>query len=128
MRTLVRIMLQFGMLFAAMAAFVIAAGDPRMWLVLFYFIAIVVPGALVSALVLGPLERWLERRGRGALIYAAGPAATALLALPFMQLSDKSWSEIAGLAPGALAVGAAWGLLWVLTRPVARLIFGPETG
>ena len=128
MRILVRILLQFGLVFAALAAVVAWSGNPEMWLLLYYLIAILVPGILVSALVLAPLEVWLERRGRGALIYAAGPAATALLALPFMQLADKSWSEIAGLAPGALAVGAAWGLLWVLTRPVARLIFGPETG
>jgi len=128
MRVLVRIMLQFAIILAALAAIVAASGNPEMWLLLYYLIAILVPGLLVSALVLAPLERWLERRKRGAFIYAAGPAATAMLALPFMQLSDKSWSEIAALAPGALAVGAAWGLLWALTRPVARLLFGPETG
>jgi hypothetical protein len=127
-RTFVRIALQFGILFAALAAFVTASGNPQMWLLLYYLIAILVPGLLVSALVLAPLEAWLERRGRGAFIYAAAPAATAVLALPFMQLSDKSWGEIAALAPGAVAVGATWGLLWALTRPAARLLFGPREG
>ncbi len=126
MRILVRVMLQFAAVFAAIGAIVVASGNPQNWLLLFYLMAILVPGALVSGLVLAPLERWLDRRGRGTLIYAAGPAATALLALPFMQLTDKDWSEIAALAPGALAVGAAWGALWALSRPVARLLFGPE--
>jgi hypothetical protein len=125
---LVRIVLQFAIILAGLAVWVAASGNPQMWLLLYYVIAIFVPGILVSLLVLAPLEAWLERRGRGGFIYAAGPAATALLALPLMQLSDKSWGEALALAPGALAVGAAWGVLWVLTRPVARLIFGPGTG
>ncbi|HYD13192.1 MAG TPA: hypothetical protein VEC11_10130 [Allosphingosinicella sp.] len=128
MRVLVRIILQFAIVLAGLAAVVAWSGNPEMWLLLYYLLAILVPGALVSALLLAPLERGLDRRGRGALIYAAGPGATAVLALPFMQLSDKSWGEIVALVPGALIVGAAWGLLWALTRPVARLLFGPETG
>lgn len=128
MRVLVRTLLQFGVVFAGMAVFVVAQGDPRAWLILFFLMAGGVPGLLLSFFALAPLERWLDRRGQGAWIYAAAPAATALLALLFMQFAGNSWGEIVAAVPVFLGFGAGWGLLWALTRPVARLLFGPETG
>jgi hypothetical protein len=126
-RALVRTLLQFAAVFAATAVFVVAQGDPRAWLVLFYLMAIWLPGLLVSLLVLAPLERALDRRGRGTWIYLAAPVATALIGLLFMQFAGNDWREVAAALPVFLLVGGAWGLLWALTRPVARWLFGPET-
>ncbi|WP_395613057.1 hypothetical protein [Allosphingosinicella sp.] len=128
MRVLVRTLLQFAAVFAAIAVFVVVNGDPRAWLLLFYLMAIGPPGLLLSVLVLAPLERALDQRGRGAWTYVAGPAATALLALLFMQFAGNNWSEVVAALPVFLLAGGGWGLLWALTRPLARRLFGPEAG
>jgi hypothetical protein len=124
MRMLVRILLQFAIVLAALAAVVAWEGNPDKWLLLHY--RILVPGLLVSVLVLAPLERWLDRRGLGAFIYVDALVAGALVPWLFFPLVGNT-SNFMAAAPILSAVGAVWGLVWALTRPVARLLFGPET-
>lgn len=128
MRTLMRIMLQFGLVLAGCAIFVAGYGDPQGWLILFYVLPLIIPGTLGSLLLFAPLERWLDRRERGWLIFAAAPAAGALVSPLFLQLIGNSWSQILAALPVMAAAGAGWGLTWALTRPATRLLFGPETG
>ncbi len=128
MRTFVRIMLQFGAVLAGCAAFVAAYGNAQGWLILFYVLPLIGPGALGSLLLFAPLERWLDRRGQGWLIFLGAPAAGAAVAPLFLQLIGNSWSQILTALPVLMAAGAGWGLLWAVTRPVAQMLFGPKTG
>ena len=78
-----------------------------------------VPGALVSLLLLAPLERALDRRQLGGLIFLVGPLACAVAPWLLFPLAGNTNNFMAA-APMLSAIGAAWGLIWAITRPVGR--------
>ena len=126
MRTSLRIIVQFLVVLACCAAFVAYVGDSDAWLILFYPMVLALPGAIGSALILAPLERWLERRAQGGLILLAGPVAGAV-APWLLYFWAGNTANFMAAAPILSAVGAVWGLLWAFTRPLARTRSGPET-
>ncbi len=77
------------------------------------------PGALVSLLILAPLEDGLDRRGLGGWILLAGPAACAVAPWLLFPLAGNTGNFMAA-APTLSAIGAAWGLTWAVTRPIGR--------
>ena len=119
MRTSLRVFIQFAVVLLCCAGFVAYVGDPDAWLILFYPMALALPGAIGSAFILAPLEGWLERRGQGGLIFLAGPAAGAVAPWLLFFWAGNSANFMAAV-PVLSAVGGAWGLLWGLTRPLAR--------
>jgi len=120
MRVGIRILSQLALILAVCAAFAISEGGGQAWLILFVPMAVTLPGILGSLFVLAPLERWLDRRGQGAFVYLAAPAVGAVAALLFVLVLGGHPSNVAAGLPWIMAAGTLWGLLWALTRPLAR--------
>ena len=124
-QAVVRLFAQLGLVLAGLTAIVMQSNDSAAAIIFIYPVVLGIPGALISLLVLAPLEYWFDRRGLGATTYVVSPIVCALLPWLLFPLAGNTDNFLNGVWM-LMPVGAAWGLLWAVTRPIGRWLFGGE--
>ena len=112
-----RILLQFALVAVALILATALSQSSAAGMVLVYPVFILVPDIVLTLAVFAPIEMFGIRRDTRGLALAAIPlvaAASPLLLFPFAA----SAQEFATVAPMSSLAAFAWGLLWVITRPI----------